>query len=80
MRKVRTFLERMLGYTIERTETYNNARLPTQIRFEVRCPHTGFVMSSSPTLAAARECVIGRELSIGALGQNDASAAGIRAA
>ena len=60
MRKVRPFLGHMLGYTLERTETYNDAGLPTLIRFEVRCPHTGFVISSSPTLPAARQCVIAR--------------------
>ena len=81
MRKVRTFLGRMLGYTLERTETYNDAGLPTLIRFEVRCPHTGFVISSSPTLAAARQCVIAREMSIAAIAQNDVlPAAEIRAA
>jgi hypothetical protein len=81
MRKVRTFLGRMLGYTLERTETYNQDGLPTLIRFEVRCPHTGFVISSSPTLAAARQCVIGRELSLAPIAQNDAPASpGIRAA
>ena len=73
MRKVRTFLGRMLGYTLERTETYNDVGLPTLIRFEVRCPHTGFVISSSPTLASARQCVIGRELNIAAAAQNDGS-------
>ena len=75
MRKVRTFLERMLGYTLERTETYNDAGMPTLIRFEVRCPHTGFVISSSPTLAAARQCVIAREMSMGVAAQNDGSSA-----
>lgn len=73
MRKVRTFLERMLGYAIERTESYNDAGMPTLIRFEIRCPHTGFVISSSPTLPAARQCVIAREMSIAAAAQNDAS-------
>ena len=73
MRKVRTFLARMLGYTLERTETYNDAGMPTLIRFEVRCPHTGFVISSSPTLPAARQCVIAREMSIAAIAQNDGS-------
>ena len=81
MRKVRTFLEHMLGYTLERTETYNDAGLPTLIRFEVRCPHTGFVISSSPTLSAARQCVIARELSLAAAAENDGSnRAEIRAA
>jgi hypothetical protein len=61
----------MLGYTLERTETYNDAGMPTLIRFEVRCPQTGFVISSSPTLPAARQCVIARELSIAAIAQND---------
>jgi hypothetical protein len=75
MRKVRTFLGRMLGYTLERTETYNDAGLPTLIRFEVRCPLTGFVISSSPTLPAARQCVIAREMSLAAIAQNDASPA-----
>ena len=65
MRKVRKTLSRMLGYTIERAETYDDGGLPLLIRFEVRCPHTGSVISKSPTLAAARECVIGRELTIG---------------
>lgn len=73
MRKVRTFLGRMLGYTLERTETYNDAGMPTLIRFEVRCPHTGFVISSSPTLPAARQCVIAREMSIAVAAQNDAA-------
>jgi hypothetical protein len=80
MRKIRTFLGRMLGYTLERTEIYNNAGLPTLIRFEVRCPHTGFVISSSPTLAAARQCVIGRELSITAGAQNESAITESRAA
>ncbi len=80
MRKVRTFLGRMLGYTLERTETYNAAGLPTLIRFEVRCPHTGFVISSSPTLSSARQCVIARELGIACVAQNDAAAPEIRAA
>ena len=65
---------------IERAETYNDAGLPTLIRFEVRCPHTGFVISSSPTLAAARECVIARELSIGALALNESPSDSNRAA
>ena len=73
MRKVRTFLGHMLGYTLERTETYNDAGMPTLIRFEVRCPHTGFVISSSPTLHAARQCVIAREMSLAAAAQNDGS-------
>jgi hypothetical protein len=80
MRKVRTFLGRMLGYTLERTETYNDAGQPTLIRFEVRCPHTGFVISSSPTLTAARQCVIARELGIAAAAQNESSAEETRAA
>jgi hypothetical protein len=80
MRMVRTFLDRMLGYTLERTETYDDAGLPTLIRFEVRCPHTGFVISSSPTLAAARQCVIARELSIVAAAQNESAATQTRAA
>jgi hypothetical protein len=81
MRKIRTFLGSMLGYTLERTEIYNDAGLPTLIRFEVRCPHTGFVISSSPTLPAARQCVIAREMSIAVAAQNDGSpAAATRAA
>ena len=71
MRKLRTFLGRMLGYTFERTETYNDAGMPTLIRFEVRCPQTGFVVSSSPTLPAARQCVIAREMSVETAAQND---------
>ncbi len=80
MRMVRKTLSRMLGYTIERAETYDDAGLPKLIRFEVRCPHTGFVISSSPTLATARQCVIGRELSIAPAARNDDAAAASRAA
>lgn len=80
MRKIRTFLNRMLGYALERTETYNDAGLPTLIRFEVRCPQTGFVICSSPTLIAARQCIIARELGVAAAAQNDAAAAETRAA
>ena len=74
MRMVRQTLSRMLGYIIERAETYDDAGVTTLIRFDVRCPQTGFVISSSPTLASARKCVIARELSIAAIAQNDGSA------
>lgn len=80
MRKIRKILTRMLGYTIERAETYDASGLPKLIRFEVRCPHTGVVVSSSPTLAAARQCVIARELSIAPAAQNDPASTQHRAA
>jgi hypothetical protein len=70
----------MLGYTLERTETYNDAGLPTLIRFEVRCPQTGFVICSSPTLIAARQCIIARELGVAPTAHNDGGSHEIRAA
>lgn len=80
MRKIRTFLNRMLGYTLERTETYNDAGLPTLIRFEVRCPQTGLVICSSATLIAARQCIIARELGDATTAQSNTVPTEMRAA
>jgi hypothetical protein len=63
MRSIRSVIYRMFGYSIERLDEYNDAGLPTSIRYEARCPYTGLVITSSPTLNAARQCVIARELS-----------------
>lgn len=62
MRAIRSVIYRMFGYSIERLDEYNDAGLPTSIRYEARCPYTGLVVTSSPTLHAARQCVIAREL------------------
>jgi hypothetical protein len=62
MRSIRSVIYRMFGYSIERLDEYNDAGLPTSIRYEARCPYTGQVITSSPTLNAARQCVIAREL------------------
>ena len=63
MRSVRSIIYRMFGYSIERLDEYNDAGLPTAIRYETRCPYTGLVITSSRTLHAAQQCVIARELS-----------------
>jgi hypothetical protein len=63
MRSIRSVIYRMFGYSIERLDEYNDAGLPTSVRYEARCPYTDHVITSSPTLKAARQCVIARELS-----------------
>jgi hypothetical protein len=63
MRSVRSIIYRMFGYSIERVDEYNDAGLPTAIRYETRCPYTSLVIASCRTLQAAQQCVIARELS-----------------
>ncbi len=62
MRLVRSLISRMFGYSIERLDRYDDAGMPISMRFEARCPHSGEVVTSSPSLMAARHCVIAREL------------------
>ncbi len=76
MRSVRSIISRMFGYSIERLDEYDDAGLPTAIRYEARCPYTGLVITSSRTLQAARQCVVARELGA----SNDAPHDGVRAA
>jgi hypothetical protein len=71
MRSVRSVICMMLGYSIERLDAYDDRGLSISIRFEVRCPHTGLVITSSATLRAARQCIIGRELGAAGMARND---------
>jgi len=62
MRSMRSIETRMLGYTIERLDEYDDTGLLRSIRFEVLCPRSGAVLASHPSMRAARKYVIVQEL------------------
>jgi len=62
MRSMRVAESKVLGYSIERVDEYDEIGLLRSKRHEVLCPQTGAVLASHATRRAAERYVIACEL------------------
>ncbi len=62
MRSIRVAETKVLGYSIERVDEYDDVGLLRSMRHEVLCPQTGAVLASHASRRAAERFVIAREL------------------
>jgi hypothetical protein len=62
MRSIRVTETKVLGYSIECVDEYDDVGLLCSMRREVLCPQTGAVLASHASRRAAERFVIAREL------------------